>query len=268
LRDRRSGVSVQGADAPRLRDTQEEADVGLAEAIDRLHRVAHGEQRAAVAGAFVTAPAGGKAFQQFNLGRAGVLEFVDQQVADAVVEAQAELAGVHLVAQRGDGARREFAEIDFAAFAEHQPQFGGGQLHQPRQRAHHGIVGVVGVPAAWRRRCPGRPRPAVIEAGQLGQHRVLLRLEFLARGKTVLHIDRSCAPCPAWVSRKSASARQRGSSSASRPAARPVLQCSTSPPRLRRGKARQRHPAAPARPPRAAGRRFPAPQPASRAGHR
>ncbi len=55
---------------------QEEADIGLAETVDRLHRVADHEQGAPVG----RRPAACQLFQQFDLEWAGVLEFVDQQM--------------------------------------------------------------------------------------------------------------------------------------------------------------------------------------------
>ena len=133
----------------------------------------------------ITTPAGGEAFEQLDLGRAGVLELIDQQMADAVVEAQAELRGIEFVAQRGDSARCQLAEIHLAAFAKHQPQLGGGELHQARQRAHHVVVVVI------RRRqlaqaLQGRDRPGV-ERRECCQHRILLRLEFFACREAVVH---------------------------------------------------------------------------------
>lgn len=69
------------AHAP-LGHLQEQADLGLAETVDGLHRVAHQEQRAAIA----VLPAGGQRGQQVDLALAGVLEFVDQQMADRRVQ--------------------------------------------------------------------------------------------------------------------------------------------------------------------------------------
>ena len=60
----------------------EEPHLGVAEAVDRLHRIADREQRAAVAGL----PAGGQPAQELELRERRVLELVDQQVIDACVE--------------------------------------------------------------------------------------------------------------------------------------------------------------------------------------
>ena len=60
----------------RARAAQEQSDLGVAEAIDRLHRVADHEQRAAVA----RLPAGGERLEQLELRERGVLELIDQDV--------------------------------------------------------------------------------------------------------------------------------------------------------------------------------------------
>jgi len=54
---------------------QEQPDLGFAKAVDRLHRIADGEQRAAV----IRRPARGQLRDQFELADRGVLEFIDQR---------------------------------------------------------------------------------------------------------------------------------------------------------------------------------------------
>ena len=68
---------------------QIQTDLGLAEAVDGLHRVADHEQRAPVA----RLPAGSELGQQFMLAHRGILEFIDQQVANAVIEMQGQIGG-------------------------------------------------------------------------------------------------------------------------------------------------------------------------------
>ena len=80
----------------------EQADLGLAEAVDGLHGIAHGEEAVAVAGL----PAGGEAAQQVELGARGVLEFVHQDVAQAVVQGQGQVGGGLVRAQRQAGRER------------------------------------------------------------------------------------------------------------------------------------------------------------------
>jgi hypothetical protein len=66
---------------------QKQRDLGLAEAVDRLHRVADEEERAAV----LRLPARSEKGQQFPLRHRGVLELVDQDVLDARVEGEQEV---------------------------------------------------------------------------------------------------------------------------------------------------------------------------------
>ena len=66
------------ADAPRRCASTNSAHLGVAEAVDRLHRVADGEQRAAVAGL----PSRRSAAQQLHLRDRRVLELVDEQVLE------------------------------------------------------------------------------------------------------------------------------------------------------------------------------------------
>ena len=223
----------QAADALCL-GAQEQPHLSLAEAVDRLHRIADAEQRAAVA----WLPAGGEALQQLDLGRAGVLELVDQQVADAPVEAQAQFRRVHVVAQGGDGARGELAEIHFAGLAEHQPQLGRGELHQSRQGAHDGVVLVLGRRQAAQAHQGGDG--IRVEARQRGKHGVLLRFDLPAGGEAVLDVDR--------LARGIVERQQEGGQ---RAPARQILTLrgqGTVPvgerafPQVGRGKTRQRHP--------------------------
>ena len=131
-------VEPDVADAA-LADAQEEADIGLAEAVDRLHRVADDEQRAAVIGR----PAARQLLDQADLARAGVLEFVHQQVADAVVERLGEIGRRLVVAERQSGAGGHFDEIDLPGFLEGQPQLPGSQPQQARETLDSGPFGFA-----------------------------------------------------------------------------------------------------------------------------
>src|SRR5256885_7015971 len=53
----------------------EQADLRVAEAVDRLHRIAHDEQRAPIA----LLPGGGEGFEQLELRQRGVLELIDRK---------------------------------------------------------------------------------------------------------------------------------------------------------------------------------------------
>src|SRR5207237_3999750 len=95
VRSEREALELDGAEAflPRLK---EERDLRLAEPVDRLHRVADEEERAAVA----LLPAGGEAAQELVLRPGGVLVFVDQDVADAGVEREQQVGRVLRRAER------------------------------------------------------------------------------------------------------------------------------------------------------------------------
>ncbi len=114
-------------------DFQEQAHFRLAETVDGLHRVAHQEQTAAVA----LLPARGQRAQQVQLGLAGVLEFVDEQMADRGVQLQQQFARIVGAAQRGRGALRDFDEIHLARVGEAQPQLRHRQRQRHQLRAQH-----------------------------------------------------------------------------------------------------------------------------------
>jgi hypothetical protein len=90
---------------------QVQANLGLAETVDRLHRIADHEQRAAVA----RLPAGGEALEQRELADRGVLKLVHQQVPDAIVEMQGQIGRRLIAAERGERALRDLGEICRAA---------------------------------------------------------------------------------------------------------------------------------------------------------
>src|SRR5262249_53767583 len=73
-------------DAALLR-LEEQRQVRIAEAVDRLHRIADQEQRAAVA----ALPAAGQKLEQSDLRLRRVLELVDEQVLDSPVEREQKL---------------------------------------------------------------------------------------------------------------------------------------------------------------------------------
>src|SRR4029077_5479685 len=66
---------------------QEQPNLGLTKAIDRLHRVAHREQRAPIA----RLPACGEAHHQLVLTQRGILKLVDEQMSYPVVQREREL---------------------------------------------------------------------------------------------------------------------------------------------------------------------------------
>ncbi len=140
---------------PELADTavarrEIKADLGLAKAVDRLHRIADREQGAAVS----VLPAGGQRREQFILAARGVLKLVDQQVLQAVVEGQGEVGRLLRPAERALGAHLDLGEVDLAALLEHQLQF-GRRMQQHAEQAGQARP-VVGRRVPWRgsRRSP------------------------------------------------------------------------------------------------------------------
>ncbi len=87
------------------RGFQKQRHLGLAETVDGLHRVAHDEERAAVA----LFPARGELREQLVLRHGGVLELVDEDVVDAVVEREHEIRGAVLGLE---GAKRALGDLD------------------------------------------------------------------------------------------------------------------------------------------------------------
>ena len=152
---------------------EEQAHLRLAEAVDGLHRVAHHEHRAPVA--FL--PAGGEALEQLELAERGVLEFVHQQMADAVVQGQGQVRGLALGAQGMHGGLRHFGEVGLAALPERHLELrhrNGKQLRDGPQRLPLGI-GIGG----------RRQRPQITEGFA---ERLMRREPGLQRGGPVLGV--------------------------------------------------------------------------------
>ena len=132
---------------------QEQPDLGLAEAVDRLHGITHHEQGTTVLGS----PLAGKTTHELALQHIGVLELVDQQVLDATVEVLEQPARLFDTAQCGNGAYGYFRKIYLPLLAEHLPQFGVGHeqyLEKSLERR----------PALGRK--PGRRRKALVGYGR------------------------------------------------------------------------------------------------------
>ena len=119
---------------------QEQAHLGFTKAVDGLHRIAHHKQRAPVIGR----PAGGEALQQLVLRERGVLEFIDQDVMDAVVKRQQEVGGRVFGAQGEQRALRDLDKVGLAAQGEHQLEFGHGARQQAGDGTKRGpLLGTV-----------------------------------------------------------------------------------------------------------------------------
>ena len=115
IHQRRRGAEVDGqlqrpqahgVDA-RILGLLEQAHIGVAEAVDGLHGVADGED----AGVLLAGPALDQQLQQLELGAGGVLKFVDQDVADAVVQGQSQFRGCAVLLKGLPGGDVELGEV-------------------------------------------------------------------------------------------------------------------------------------------------------------
>jgi hypothetical protein len=122
-------------------DVEEQADLRVAEPIDRLHRIADQEQRTAVA----SFPAGGQRLDQSELRIGGVLELVDQHVSQARVERERGIGGRVRVAEGGARGGRE-PRIVRDASSRTDLQFRDGET-QHREESAAPPFGVVVTPA-------------------------------------------------------------------------------------------------------------------------
>ena len=95
---------------------EKQPDVGIAKAVDRLHRIADDEQRSAIA----RCPPGGQLFDQVALSERSILIFVDQKMLDSKVEREQKLGGSVAARQRPQRDQGRFVEIDRADIGEHE----------------------------------------------------------------------------------------------------------------------------------------------------
>ncbi len=166
-----------GADAARLR-LEEQRDVGLAEAVDGLHRVAHAEQRVPV----VLLPARHQPRQQGLLHGRGVLILVHQHVTDAVLERQRQFARrlrtAERLARRGSHGR----VVQLATLRERLLQR-RGRGHQHAQQRLDAAPLRVGVGTGRQQPHAGERRHQRVVPGQAHQQVGHPRLEWLQRGR-------------------------------------------------------------------------------------
>ncbi len=118
----RQRFQPQGADAPYSR-LEKQTNIGLPESINRLHRIAHQEKCAPIAGV----PSGGQHFEQLKLRVGRVLKFVHQDVLDAVTHCEGQVGGRIQAPQRLRCADQKLREIHSPAFAKYNLQLCNGQ---------------------------------------------------------------------------------------------------------------------------------------------
>ena len=120
---------TQRADALVAR-AQEQANLGFAELVDRLHRITHRKQRAAI----TRLPARRERAQQFKLVEGGILKFIDQHMADGVAAAQRQVGWLPLLGQPGARRAGDCREIHAPLGRELELQLGRCVPQQQRQR--------------------------------------------------------------------------------------------------------------------------------------
>jgi hypothetical protein len=174
------------APEPLLLQADEQTDLRLPEAIDRLHRVAHAEQRATVA----VGPARRQTLQQVELAERRVLELVDQDVLQSVVERECEIGRVVGRTERAQRAQRDFDIVRLALRLEHELQLRhcrGQQLEQCFERAPL-ILAVERVRQCTQRREIFQQALVGRDGAQQREHAALHRT--IGRRKTVAHVHR------------------------------------------------------------------------------
>ena len=119
-----------------LARADEQADLRVTEAVDRLHRIAHDEQRAPIA----LLPGRGQRFEQLELRQRGVLELIDQNVGEGQAGAQRELRGEPCVRERRARRTGDVGVIDAPGFREFHVQLARRVLEHARQRRDRRLV--------------------------------------------------------------------------------------------------------------------------------
>ena len=114
----RQRLERDATDSPVPLGGEKQADIGFAEAVNRLHRVADDKQAASVAGC----PTLGKPLDQLVLCERGILELVEQQVLDAHVEREQQIGGPVFRRQGAQRDQRRFRIIDGVFLREHELQ--------------------------------------------------------------------------------------------------------------------------------------------------
>src|SRR5258705_6641212 len=101
---------------------QEQPDLRFAETVNRLHRIAHRKYAAAVA----WLPARGQLLDELVLADRGVLEFVDQQMANTVIERKRQISRALAGFECAQCSLRDLGEIDLPARPEDEAQLRNG----------------------------------------------------------------------------------------------------------------------------------------------
>src|SRR5439155_6717622 len=97
-----------------------QAYLGFAKAVNGLHRIANGKQRAPV----VRLPTGGQSSDQFQLRVRRVLKLVDEKMQQFEIEAQQQIGGFIRRPQRVQRSDRPLHEIDGAVGTKGEHEMG------------------------------------------------------------------------------------------------------------------------------------------------
>ena len=115
---------------------QEKPHLGLAEPVDRLHRVADRKQGTPV----LRFPSLGEPRHQFVLADGSVLELVDQQVADAIVKREGQVGGLAFRTQRTQRALGDLRKIHLATRLENELELRNGVRQHRTDGGEHGSL--------------------------------------------------------------------------------------------------------------------------------
>ena len=160
VRAQRERLQGEHADAAPAR-LQVEPYLRFAKAVDGLHGIAYQEKGAAVIGF----PAGSQPFEQRVLRRRRILEFVDQDVPDAMIEGQHEIGRLALLSQGPQSCELHGAEIDPARFGERELEPRGSVGQQVQQCLDDSPSGIL---VSWRGQA-AHPDERFAEARQSGE---------------------------------------------------------------------------------------------------
>jgi hypothetical protein len=128
--ERKFAVSVSGAGCEAATaNVEEQSNLGLAEPVNGLHRIADEEDRPALG----LVPSGGELPDEADLAERRVLELVDQNVADTFAQDQREVGRIFGLPQSGFGGEGDLSEIAGSGPGENERQFGGGDGQQLKQ---------------------------------------------------------------------------------------------------------------------------------------
>ncbi len=134
----REGDRPDGAD-PALPGLKKEADLRFTKSVNRLHGIAHQEQRPSV----IRAPVPDQPGQQAILALGGILKLIDEQVADLIVQSAGQVGWGLVRTQRGPRPDGDLREVDAPFLAKDEPELLYRHGQQEHQRVQHVPLPVI-----------------------------------------------------------------------------------------------------------------------------